>query len=49
MKTAGIILAILLALALQTTIARFVVSGTVPLAVLLGSEALPAASSAWTV
>ena len=29
MKTAGIILAIILALALQTTIARFVVSGTV--------------------
>ncbi|HXD74058.1 MAG TPA: rod shape-determining protein MreD [Vicinamibacterales bacterium] len=29
MKTAGIILAIVLALALQTTIARFVVSGTV--------------------
>ena len=29
MKTAGILLAIILALALQTTIARFVVSGTV--------------------
>ena len=29
MKTAGIVLAIVLALALQTTIARFVVSGTV--------------------
>ena len=29
MKTAGIILAIILALALQTTIARFIVAGTV--------------------